>query len=192
LGKVIGYDETGFDGQADFVYRIQGWDFVHAGGAHYNNLDYSFSAGSEDGTYPVAWTQPGGGSVALRKQLGTLLQYLEGFELQKMAPMKGVVTGGVPENATVRVLGEEGRQYAVYLHFGRQMPGYSPNYVVASEPKLVQLEMKLPKGAYRVEWVQPREGMEKKVVAEVRTEGGVVRLSSPSFREDIAIRMIAK
>ena len=43
LGKVIGDDETGFRGTRDSIYRTEGWDFVIAGGALYNNLDYSFA-----------------------------------------------------------------------------------------------------------------------------------------------------
>ena len=88
LNKVIGLDETGFDGTADFVYRIQAWDFVLAGGAHYNNLDYSFAVGHEDGSFAYPGTQPGGGSRALRRQLGTLLRYLGELDFVNMAPAR--------------------------------------------------------------------------------------------------------
>ena len=40
-----------------------------AGGALYNNLDYSFTAENEDGSFVVAPGQPGGGGVNLRHQL---------------------------------------------------------------------------------------------------------------------------
>jgi hypothetical protein len=33
LNRAIGLNETGFDGPADAAYRIQGWDFLTAGGA---------------------------------------------------------------------------------------------------------------------------------------------------------------
>ena len=51
LNKVIGDDETGFKGVSDDVYRMEAWDFLIAGGGLYNNLDYSFTAGHEDGTF---------------------------------------------------------------------------------------------------------------------------------------------
>ena len=35
----------------DAPYRTEAWDFVIAGGGLYNNLDYSFAAGHEDGTF---------------------------------------------------------------------------------------------------------------------------------------------
>ncbi|HWQ56724.1 MAG TPA: cellulase family glycosylhydrolase, partial [Bryobacteraceae bacterium] len=65
LDRAIGNNETGFDGAADATYRIQGWDFLMAGGALYNNLDYSFTVGHEDGTFAPPPDTPGGGSAAL-------------------------------------------------------------------------------------------------------------------------------
>ena len=69
LNKVIGDDETGFRGVSDDVYRMEGWDFVIAGGGLYNNLDYSFAAGSRGRDVPVpgvtAWRrQPGAAPAA--------------------------------------------------------------------------------------------------------------------------------
>ena len=64
LDKVIGDDETGFRGTADAPYRTEGWEFILAGGGLYNNLDYSFVAGEEGGTFAFPPTQPGGGGVA--------------------------------------------------------------------------------------------------------------------------------
>ena len=40
LNKPIGDNETGFSGIGDAHYRTEGWDFLTAGGALYNNLDY--------------------------------------------------------------------------------------------------------------------------------------------------------
>src|SRR5206468_4509362 len=69
LNKVIGDDETGFRGLDDIFYRSEAWEFMLAGGGLYNNLDYSFVAGQEDGTFRYPRTQPGGGGRALRRQL---------------------------------------------------------------------------------------------------------------------------
>ena len=62
LNKVIGDNETGFRGTNDAAYRIEAWDFLLAGGGLFNNLDYSFVAGHEDGTFAYPATQPGGGN----------------------------------------------------------------------------------------------------------------------------------
>ena len=48
FNKVIGDNETGFRGVTDEPYRMEGWDFVMAGGGLFNHLDYSFAVGFED------------------------------------------------------------------------------------------------------------------------------------------------
>ncbi|MCP5111239.1 MAG: hypothetical protein GY953_10425, partial [bacterium] len=86
LGRLIGFDETGFDGTLDHPYRIQAWDFILAGGGHFNHLDYSFTAGHEDGTFAYPKTQPGGGGPALRRSYKTLIDFMESFDYVRMNP----------------------------------------------------------------------------------------------------------
>src|SRR6185295_6340316 len=86
LDKVIGENETGFRGKEDVLYRTEGWDFLVAGGAIYNNLDYSFSAKHPDGTL-LEYTSPGGGNPTFRKQLAILRRFLNGFDFVAMTPM---------------------------------------------------------------------------------------------------------
>ena len=116
LNKVIGDNETGFRGTADAAYRMEGWDFVVAGGGLFNNLDYSFTAAHPRGTwtaYPA--TQPGGGSPGFRRQMRVLRDFINGFNFIRMRPTPEVVAGGVPAGYTARALAEPGRAYAVYL-----------------------------------------------------------------------------
>ncbi len=115
LNKVIGDNETGFRGTSDDPYRMEGWDFMIAGGALYNNLDYSFTVGHEDGTFGYPNTQPGGGTAALRKQLRVLRDFIYGFDFLKMKPDSSVIKGGVPEGMTARALVEAGKAHAIYL-----------------------------------------------------------------------------
>jgi len=91
---VIGDNETGFEGQEDVLYRTEGWAFLMAGGGLYSSLDYSFSAAHPDGTF-LDYESPGGGSPALRKQLGILKEFVEGFDFVRMAPDRAVVADGV-------------------------------------------------------------------------------------------------
>ena len=65
LNKVIGDDETGFRGVQDQPYRIEAWDFIVAGGAIFDHLDYSFTTDHEDGTANVNEPTPGGGGPAI-------------------------------------------------------------------------------------------------------------------------------
>ena len=115
LNKVIGDDETGFKGVSDDVYRMEGWDFVIAGGGLYNNLDYSFAAGYEDGTFQYPPSQPGGGSRALRRQLKILSDFINGFDFVRMAPDNAVIKGGAPSGGSARALVEPGKAMAIYL-----------------------------------------------------------------------------
>lgn len=191
LNKVIGYDESGFDGTNDSIYRIHGWDFILAGGAHYNNLDYSFVAGHEDGTFAPPATQPGYGSATLRRQLGHLLDLMNGVDFIRMTPAKEVIKAGVPDGASARVLAEPGKQYVLYLHHGRVMAGFRPSYIVDTRRKLAQLELELPAGAYIAEWLHPRTG-KWEGRAEFEHSGGTRLFATPGYAEDLALRIKAR
>jgi hypothetical protein len=115
LNKVIGDNETGFRGVSDDPYRMEAWDFIVAGGGLYNNLDYSFTVGHEDGTFDYPDTQPGGGAASLRKQLRILRDFIYGFDFVKMMPDNSMVKEGVPQGMTARALVERGKAYAIYL-----------------------------------------------------------------------------
>ena len=41
----VNFDESGFYGKSDTTYLRQAWQFMLAGGAIFNNLDYSFFVG---------------------------------------------------------------------------------------------------------------------------------------------------
>lgn len=128
LGRLIGDNETGFRGTADLPYRSEAWDFILAGGGLYNNLDYSFTVGREDGTFQFPSTQPGGGGVALRKQLKTLRQFVDAFDLTKAKPEPERVVGGVPPGGSAQVLAEGERLYGVYLRREIGAPSFSARW----------------------------------------------------------------
>jgi len=167
---VIGDDETGFAGSEPKPYRLEGWDFIIAGGAVYDNLDYSFSAGHEDGTAKI--NAPGGGGAVLHKQLGILSDFINGFDFVKMKPDNSVIKGGIPEKATARALAQKGRAYAIYINGG-------------SEAQLV----KLTKGKYRATWVNTKTGKTDKNET-FDHPGGNRTLKSPKYRDDIALRIL--
>jgi len=191
LNRAIGLDETGFDGALDFIYRIQAWDFLLAGGAHYNNLDYSFTTGHEDGSFPVPATQPGGGSPTLRKQLGILHDFLSRFDFIRMKPDPTLIQSGVPEGATARVLSEPARAYAVYLHHGRLMSDYRPRYLVRAGREQATLTLQLPPGSYTATWWDPKSGRTAHSESFSHTGSGKA-LASPAYTEDIALEVRAR
>ena len=170
LGKAIADDETGFKGSGDFVYRAEGWDFLIAGGAIYDNLDYSFTPDREDGTAkPEA---PGGGGAALRTQLKILKEFIEGFDFVRMAPSNALIKGALPKGVTARALAEPGRAYAVYVRGGTQ----------------TDLVLELPAGACKAEWVNTKTGAVDKAES-FQHPGGERTFASPPYSEDIALRV---
>jgi len=187
LGKVIGENETGFRGKDDVLYRTEGWDFLLAGGALYNNLDYSFTPGHPGGTL-LDYRSPGGGSPALRKQLGILKRFLEGFDFVRMKPDDGVVKR-VAGGLSVRALAERGKAYAIYLHVPlpakpKKLADHLRDGVRAT------ISLGLPEGRYRAEWIDTKTGetVHGQTFAHSRGER---ELSSPEFSNDIALRITA-
>jgi hypothetical protein len=170
LNKVIGDDETGFAGSDPKPYRVEGWDFIIAGGGVYNNLDYSFTVGYEDGSADI--DAPGGGGPVFRKQLEVLKDFIKSFDFIKMKPNNSVIKAGVPEKATARALVEPGRAYAIYINGGKQ----------------VDLVLALDRGAYNAEWVNTKTGSVEKRES-FRYAGGDRKMSSPKYTDDIALRI---
>lgn len=181
LNKVIGDDETGFRGTSDLPYRTEAWEFLLAGGGVYSNLDYSFSCKHPGGTAKVT-TSPGGGGPALRKQLQILKEFMDGLDFVSMRPDNSIIKGGhvaaplagsPPEaKVTARVLAAPGRSYAIYIRGGTQ----------------ATLEVALPAGKYRAEWINTQTGaVDKK--EDFPHNGGTKKISSPPYREDIALRI---
>jgi hypothetical protein len=115
LNKVIGDNETGFRGTNDAPYRMEGWDFIIAGGALYNNLDYSFAAGYEDGTFAYPSTQPGGGNPGFRKQMRYLSDFINSFDFINMRPDNSLFVSEAPQGLSARALAIPGKAYAIYL-----------------------------------------------------------------------------
>ncbi len=132
LNKPIGENETGFRGKDDVLYRTEGWEFILAGGALYNNLDYSFTTKNATGTF-LDYKSPGGGSPALRKQLRILKDFIHGFDFVRMSPQPVVksVSGGLH----ARALAEPGRQYAVYVHAPLAAESFSVRWTGLVDPQ---------------------------------------------------------
>jgi hypothetical protein len=174
LNKAIGDNETGFKGTNDAPYRMEAWEFILAGGALYNNLDYSFVAGHERGDFVYPANQPGGGNAAFRQQMTILRHFINGFDFVRMKPDKGFLLSGAPEQFHVHALVEEGKQYAAYF--------LDPGVAAA---RSFSLSMALPVGQYRVEWVDVLSG--KAIKRERVKSPGVIAITAPEFQREIAL-----
>jgi hypothetical protein len=139
LDKVIGYDETGFLGNDDNLYRRQAWRFMLSGGGLFNHLDYSFSAGLENGTDHQP-NSPGAGSPNLRKQFGILAKW---FNQMPFIDMKHLPT-------------------AAYCPGGKAWLMSNGKGIVAIYSEATQattLEFDLPSGRYSMNKMQTNTGM---------------------------------
>ena len=160
--KVLGFDESGFAGSEDMVYRRQAWQFMLSGGGLFNHLDYSFYVGKEDGT--GTYEAPGGGGPSLRRQFRILSDFLHGFELEKMHPDTYNV---------VRALGT----IPFVLSDGE---GTFATYLRPIGTRYADIQLRVHQGAYTVEALNPISGENlytKKIIAE--NEILEVKLAAP-------------
>ena len=169
MGKPISYDETGFLGHDDAAYLRQAWNFMLSGGAIFDNLDYSFSVGREDGSDSEP-NGPGGGSAGFRRQLRVLVEFLGKLPLDEMAPDSGAVVHA--SGVYARVLSSPQGRLVVYLD------GNGP----------AELTLRLPKGRYAGEWIDVRTGKTLKA-EKFLSSGGQQTLAPPAFANGIALRL---
>lgn len=174
LNKVIGDNETGFKGTNDTHYRMEGWEFLLAGGALYNNLDYSFTVGHEDGTFVYPAKQPGGGNPVFRQQMKALKDFVHSLDFVRMKPDTSFIKSGLPDQTRAQALAEPGRQYAAYFK--------------ATNGLGATLTVELPKGSYRAEWISVFDGSVTRAQT-VKHAGGTTTLAVPPKVEEIALRI---
>jgi hypothetical protein len=187
LNKPIGDNETGFRGTNDLPYRTEAWAFILAGGALYNNLDYSFVAGHEEGTFQYPEKQPGGGNPEFRRQLAALRDFIYSFNFIEMQPAHEVIKGGVPPGARGYALAKAGEAYAIYIG---PLPAKKDQ---RSEPwrGSTDLRLDLPAGDYTAEWLEPAT-RRKHDATSIRVGAGVFSIVSPEHSGEIALAIRKK
>jgi hypothetical protein len=184
LNKVIGDNETGFRGTNDFPYRSEAWAFILSGGGLYNNLDYSFVAGHEDGTFVYPASQPGGGNPKFREQLRALRDFMSKLDFIQMQPANDVVRSGPKPGEAAYALAKPGKEYGFYVGLAPLKKGETHNL----SSRALTLELAIPDGNYTAEWLDPVSGRfypKEKVSA----KGGILTLNSPQYSEDIALSL---
>lgn len=142
LQRPIGFNETGFSGKADSIYLQQAWRFLCAGGALFNHLDYSFALQSPDGR-DTSYKAPGGGSPALRSQLGFMRKTLESVPISSMSPDASCFAGA--GGYAVWPLSDRKKHWLVYVE---RIASTIPN-----------LNLNLPAGRYRYQWYDVTKGV---------------------------------
>lgn len=184
LNRVIGNNETGFDGNQNDVYRIQAWDFLMAGGALFNNLDYSFTVGRENGTAAVAASTPGGGGVEYRKQLRILKDLFDELPLARLYPALDEVSLS-DAGARMQALIQPGSLYAVYIQHS-SVRNEAPHISVDGGVHKVEVTLRALPGTYRVAWIEPKTGREL-TTATLRAAREPIKIMSPEYHEDVVL-----
>jgi hypothetical protein len=187
LNKPIGDNETGFNGIEDVHYRTEAWDFITAGGALFNNLDYSFTAGNEDGSFVVTPGQPGGGGITLRNQLKILKTVFGEIDFIHMKPSDYLLKNSPEGNSTMRILAEEGEQYLLYLNNSKVDKGINSESN-RDNGTTFEISIELSAGDYKGEWIDTESGL--RTPFPVRDhKGGPHNFKTPPVGEDLALKI---
>jgi hypothetical protein len=171
-------DETGGRGIKDFPYRSEAWEFMLAGGAVFDHLDFSFTCAHPNGTHQLT-DEPGGGGPTLRAQLKVLKDFFATIDFLNMKSDTNVVlavraldTGEKTKPIRIQALIEPGVAYAIYFN------GRGP----------CEATLDLPAASYRADWINPLTGTVDHTESFAHS-GGRKKLPSPPFAEDVVLRI---
>ena len=185
--KPIELNETAYigswikEGSNDVVAisRLEAWEFMVGGGAGFNQLNGYFVP-----------SNPSGENEYNRKiltGLRNLRTFLESFDFVKMTRDRDIVRK-TSIGASVNMIAEKGRQYAMYIHHSFPVISngsyYEPNYGTYE----TVLTLRLAKGDYNVVFIDPET---LKILKEmmVKSDGGDTELTCPRYTLDLAVKI---
>jgi len=175
---------SGCSHEVSFVddVRVEAWEWICGGGACYNNLSWDFT--------PNDPTGKAGGPI--REQLRVLQDFVSKLNFIDMKPAKETITSPLPPDAFARVMVQPGKVYWIYMHhskhrtYGSFITGYEAQQGRHSD----SLELEVPAGTYRVQWIRPRDATMLQE-GKVRHDGRRLRLTSPEY-EDADITAVVR
>jgi hypothetical protein len=168
--RPVNFDESGFSQYEEATYRKQAWRFILAGGAIFNNLDYSFVAGHEDGSFEKN-TSPGLGTKSLRSQFKILKDFMAGLDFVNMKPGNHLVQHA--PGFIYQGLAKEGYVYAYYFEGAGE----------------ITVRLEVEDGKYIAEWWDPATG-QKIDSGVVKSEDGILMISGPKVEGDVALKVV--
>jgi hypothetical protein len=159
--------------------RVEAWEFLVGGGASFNQLNGVYTAENPTGNTAD--------NLRLLTGLKILRDFIYSFDFIRMKQDRNFTVKGTSPNAICRGISEPGKQYAFYLHHSTVM-GRGHGYRAIPGSYVEHLEIALPAGAYKLDWVDPATGS---VVASemIQHKGGEREFISPSHLVDIALRI---
>ncbi|WPU93586.1 hypothetical protein SNE25_30165 [Mucilaginibacter sabulilitoris] len=170
LNKPISFDETN-EGLNTAEKRKEAWAFMMAGGAVYNNLDWSFANDDMTGM---------GLNTSGRKRIGT--DVWDQLEVLQKAMADYSFIKATPLDTTYKIsgidlygLGIKGKDYMMYCV--KSKGGY---------PKIWNCS--LPRGKYLIKWIDPSNGeiTQRKIV---KSANDSAEITVPTFDKDQVLRI---
>ena len=165
--------------------RAEGWYGMLGGLAGLIHLNSDFSI-----------TNPSGQGTSTQKEIlpqkRVLMDFMRSLDFVKMTKYTEFRVAN-PE-VLARAIAEPGKQYALFLfHGGRKWEEWSQGptasrFNVNANWFSDRVTLKIPSGAYQVEWINPSSGV---VIASntLESKGGDMVLETPRYFTDIALRM---
>ena len=118
-----------------------------------------------------------------------LRDFVESLDLTSIRRFDGV--SEVPAGAFASALATTGKQYAVYLFHAKEDGQWGAHFLSSpGDYRDTFLLRAIPAGRYRLEWIDPASGAIKKS-KHLKWRGGDLRLTTPAYSLDVALRMRA-
>ncbi len=175
IPRAFAFNETGLMPPLTNQYRIQGWKYMLSGGALYNNLDFTYQVGNEDGTGGTEFVCPwytGCTHPYMKDQMAALLTFMNSIDFAKMIPTRRVMSL-YQGTENIRCLAWEGHQYAFYF-----WGGYKPEFRLIA-----------PEGRYKAEWITPETGKVFRTETVGPDDDGSIKFWGPEYHADLALRV---
>jgi hypothetical protein len=165
--------------------RIHAWAFLVGGGGGFLEWSAQYHPGAPSDYGPQA-------TILAQKKV--LRDFLEAFDFAGMRRFTGF--GGVGQEPSVTpsawatAIAETGRQYALYLSHSSAVTvagdWYNGYYAPDPGSHRDRVDLDLPSGSYRIDWVHPPDGALVGTSVE-KHGGGTLRLETPAYEIDIAL-----
>ena len=160
--------------------RLEGWWFLLGGGAGLINLNGEYFRGQESGGSKT--------QTQIVPQKKILKEFINRFDLAGLSRFTDFSI--TSEAAYSNGLSESGKQYAFYLFHGKPDSEWGSSFVPEHDNYLDTLTINtIPSGSYLAEWIDPTSG-EVKGSEHVSCEGGNLKLITPPYSLDIALRIV--
>lgn len=175
INKALSFNETGLMPPSTPQYRIQGWKYMMSGGALYNNLDFTFQVGYEDGTGGTEFICNGYNACSdknVKFEMAALLRFMNLFDFINSKPNYNVIRCAWGDQ-NFYVLENPGKEYAIYIYGG-------------SNKGAITLAL-LP-GKYKASWINPSDGKTiKSLELTTSGDGNILFTEYPAYNDDLAL-----